>query len=209
MNKVSRPNLRKILLLSALLMVLSGCSANWGWYVVSPATQSGWNNLKFLLSGLYYTVALSVTAIVISIVIGLLVALPGLSSRRGLKSFNRIYVELVRADIHESGELFAMEDRPDETHVVHVAAVAVGVVADQNIPGLETLGPVFLDDVAASVLHGAEEDEQAAAHRGHGVAHLRRAGDADGEVVPVTDDGREGAHHEPGTHVIRGVTQSV
>ena len=54
-------------------------------------------NLKFLLSGLGYTVLLSLTAIVISIVIGLLVALPGLSSNRVLKGFNRVYVELVRA----------------------------------------------------------------------------------------------------------------
>ncbi|MEX0343703.1 MAG: amino acid ABC transporter permease [Rhizobiaceae bacterium] len=78
-------------------ILLTGCSANWGWYVVNPATDSGWSNLKFLLSGLYYTVALSLTAIIISIAVGLLVALPGLSSNKPLKSFNRIYVEIVRA----------------------------------------------------------------------------------------------------------------
>jgi len=80
-----------------LLVFLSGCSANWGWYVVNPATQSGYNNLWFLLSGLYYTIALSVTAILISIIVGLLVALPGLSENRYFRGFNRIYVELVRA----------------------------------------------------------------------------------------------------------------
>ncbi len=89
--------MRKVLLSAACLLLLSGCSANWGWYVVNPATQSGSNNLMFLLSGLYYTVLLSVTAISISVVTGLLVALPGLSTNRYLRGFNRIYVEIVRA----------------------------------------------------------------------------------------------------------------
>jgi len=83
--------------LCGLVLSLGGCSANWGWYVVSPATDSGWTNLKFLLGGLYYTIALSVTAILISIVIGLLVALPGISENRTLRAFNRFYVEIVRA----------------------------------------------------------------------------------------------------------------
>ena len=90
-------SIRNFAALGTSALLLTGCSANWGWYVVSPATESGWNNLKFLLGGLYYTIALSVTAIVISVVIGLLVALPGLSVNKALKSFNRIYVELVRA----------------------------------------------------------------------------------------------------------------
>ena len=81
-----------------LLVPLSGCAGgNWGWYVVDPTTTSGYNNVWFLLTGLYYTVLLSVTAIVISIVIGLLVALPGLSTNKYLRGFNRVYVEFVRA----------------------------------------------------------------------------------------------------------------
>ena len=76
---------------------MSGCSANWGWYVVNPTTSSGYINLSFLLSGLYYTILLSVLAISISIVSGLFIALPALSSNRPLKAFNRIYVEVVRA----------------------------------------------------------------------------------------------------------------
>ena len=80
-----------------MAVLLSACSGEWGWYVVNPATPKGMTNLKFLLSGLGYTVLLSLTAIVISIIIGLLVALPGLSSNRLLKGFNRVYVELVRA----------------------------------------------------------------------------------------------------------------
>ena len=81
-----------------LLLLFSGCAGgNWGWYVVDPTTPAGYNNVWFLLTGLYYTVLLSLTAIVISIVIGLLVALPGLSSNKYLRGFNRVYVEFVRA----------------------------------------------------------------------------------------------------------------
>ena len=76
---------------------LGGCSDNWGWYVVNPATESGRQNLFFLIDGLYFTIGLSVTAILISIFVGLLVALPGISSRRAPKMINRVYVELIRA----------------------------------------------------------------------------------------------------------------
>lgn len=80
-----------------LLILLPGCSANWGWYVVNPTTATGLTNLKFLLGGLYYTVLLSLTAIVISVIVGLLVALPGLSAKRALQRFNRVYVEVIRS----------------------------------------------------------------------------------------------------------------
>lgn len=79
------------------VLLLGGCSGNWGWYVVDPTTPTGQTNLRFLLSGLGYTLQLSATAIVISMSIGLLVALPGLSSRKGLRIASRTYVELVRA----------------------------------------------------------------------------------------------------------------
>jgi len=83
------------LVLAATL--LSGCSSDWGWYVVDPSTPKGYSNLSFLLSGLYYTVLLSITAITISITIGLLVALPGLSTNPWARRFNRVFVEVVRA----------------------------------------------------------------------------------------------------------------
>ena len=79
------------------LLALAGCSGSWGWYVVSPATPAGQRNLMFLLDGLYYTIALSVTAIAISVLLGLLVALPGLARQRPPRVINRVYVELVRA----------------------------------------------------------------------------------------------------------------
>jgi glutamine transport system permease protein len=87
----------KRILFLILVSSLAGCSGNWGWYVVNPATATGRSNLGFLIDGLYYTVTLSLSAIVISVIIGLLIALPGLSKKPGIRSINRIYVELVRA----------------------------------------------------------------------------------------------------------------
>lgn len=91
--------MKRFFLFALPLFLLAGCSGggNWGWYVIDPRTQGGMNNLQFLISGAWNTILLSVTAIAISIVVGLLVALPGLSERKGLRAFNRIYVECVRA----------------------------------------------------------------------------------------------------------------
>ena len=89
--------MRLALLGLTMVLLLSGCSDNWGWYVVDPTTEGGYTNLRFLLSGLYYSILLSVTAILISVVAGLLIALPGLSTNRTLRNFNRVYVEIVRA----------------------------------------------------------------------------------------------------------------
>ncbi|MEP3346624.1 MAG: amino acid ABC transporter permease [Litoreibacter sp.] len=81
------------------LLFLSGCGSSdiWGWYVINPMTASGWINIKFLVNGMGATILLSVIAASISIVLGLLIALPGLSERRGIRAINRVYVEIVRA----------------------------------------------------------------------------------------------------------------
>lgn len=65
--------------------------------MVNPTTPAGQQNLKFLIDGLYYTIALSLTAICISIIVGLLIALPGLSTQRVPRGINRVYVELIRS----------------------------------------------------------------------------------------------------------------
>ncbi len=80
-----------------LPLLLTGCATQLQWYVVSPATEAGRANLLFMLGGLKYTVLLSLTAILISIVVGLLVALPGLSKNPLARGFNRVYVEIVRS----------------------------------------------------------------------------------------------------------------
>ena len=87
----------RLLPVLATALLLTGCSADWGWYVVDPTSPAGQRNLMFLIDGLYYTIALSVTAILISVVVGLLIALPGLARARPPRIINRVYVELVRA----------------------------------------------------------------------------------------------------------------
>ncbi|MGI9500677.1 MAG: amino acid ABC transporter permease [Geminicoccaceae bacterium] len=74
-----------------------GGNYNWGWYVVLPGTKQGATNIQFLLGGLWTTISLSLLAIAISVLIGLLVALPGLSAKPAWRRFNRVYVELFRA----------------------------------------------------------------------------------------------------------------
>jgi His/Glu/Gln/Arg/opine family amino acid ABC transporter permease subunit len=89
----------KIVLSLSLVALLAGCSSSgtWGWYVIDPTTKSGWINITFLVSGMWNTILISVIAAAISIVVGLIVALPGQSSKRGWRIVNRVYVELVRS----------------------------------------------------------------------------------------------------------------
>jgi glutamine transport system permease protein len=83
----------------ACLALLAGCgtSGTWGWYVIDPTTPKGWSNITFLLNGFGATIVLSVIAAVMSMAIGLLVALPGMSANRWIRLPSRIYVEFVRA----------------------------------------------------------------------------------------------------------------
>ncbi|MEO0990157.1 MAG: ABC transporter permease subunit, partial [Pseudomonadota bacterium] len=82
-----------------VVLLLSGCEASgtWGWYVIDPTTPAGQTNIRFLASGFWATIQLSVVAAVLSMLLGLVVALPALSTRRGLRLINRVYVEFIRA----------------------------------------------------------------------------------------------------------------
>ncbi len=81
------------------LFLLAGCgsSGNWGWYVIDPTTTSGANNIRFLIGGFWATISLSVIAAALSMMLGLLIALPGMSSNRWVRLPSRIYIEFVRA----------------------------------------------------------------------------------------------------------------
>ncbi|GGC06680.1 MAG: amino acid ABC transporter permease [Pelagibaca sp.] len=85
-------------LLGALLFV-AGCSGtgNWGWYVIDPSTPQGQSNVRFLIGGFWATIQLSLIAAALSMTIGLLVALPGMSTNRWIRLPSRIYIEFVRA----------------------------------------------------------------------------------------------------------------
>ena len=93
----------KFLFFTSILIVgafLVGCSEvryTWGWYEVLPFTTQGQINLKFLIGGFQAALLIAVTAMGISIVLGLLVSLPGISKNRLLRSFNRVYVEGFRS----------------------------------------------------------------------------------------------------------------
>ena len=81
------------------LVLLAGCSSStsWGWYVIDPRTPGGWTNIQFLVGGMWATIQISIIAAVLSMTIGLLIALPGLSSRWYFRAVNRVYVEFIRA----------------------------------------------------------------------------------------------------------------
>ncbi|WP_207626706.1 amino acid ABC transporter permease [Parendozoicomonas haliclonae] len=87
------------LCLVVIALALSGCSSDyqWGWYVVSPVTESGRINLQFLATGALYTLGISLLAFTLAMLAGLIIALPGLSSHKPLRAFNRVYVETFRS----------------------------------------------------------------------------------------------------------------
>ena len=87
------------LLAAPALLALSGCasSGNWGWYVLDPSTKGGATNIQFLVGGFWNTIKISLIAAMLSVSIGLLVALPALSVNRWVRLPNRVYVEFIRA----------------------------------------------------------------------------------------------------------------
>ena len=91
---------KHFLILVFLLIFLSGCSSQpgaWGWYVIDPTTKGGYNNVMFLLSGFSATIQLSLLAAFFSIILGLVVALPGMSSNYWVRLPSRTYIEFIRA----------------------------------------------------------------------------------------------------------------
>ena len=81
-----------------LLFVLTSCTdQELGWFIISPNNIEGLTNLKFLLSGLTTTIYISVISIIISMILGLIVAIPSLAKNKFLTYINIGYVEIVRA----------------------------------------------------------------------------------------------------------------
>jgi len=96
-QRVQPPWVFLILMAATAGLLVWLASRTGGWYVVDPTLPKGWLNLQFLMGGFGYTILLSLLSFAISIVLGLLVAFPGLSDNRGARWFNRLYVELLRA----------------------------------------------------------------------------------------------------------------
>lgn len=99
---------QKIALRVCLLVavgLLAGCGGGegsssgytWGWYILNPFQAKGLSNLQFLVGGLGATIAVSLCAIFLSVILGALVAIAGLSKIRLLNRASRVYVELFRS----------------------------------------------------------------------------------------------------------------
>ena len=81
-----------------LIIPLTSCTdQELGWFIISPNNIEGLTNLKFLLSGLTTTIYISVISIIISMLLGLIVAIPSLAKNKFLTYINIGYVEIVRA----------------------------------------------------------------------------------------------------------------
>ena len=88
----------KNLFLLFIIFPLTSCGkSELNWLILSPNNIEGLTNLKFLLSGFTTTIFISVISIFISIIIGLLVAIPSLAKNKFLTYLNIGYVEIVRA----------------------------------------------------------------------------------------------------------------
>jgi polar amino acid transport system permease protein len=94
-----------VCLLLMALGLLAGCagtsgeadSYNWGWYIFNPFEAKGVSNLQFLIGGIWATIMVSLCAIGLSVILGAVVAMAGLSRNNHLKRVNRVYVELFRS----------------------------------------------------------------------------------------------------------------
>jgi polar amino acid transport system permease protein len=88
---------RAAILLLAALPLLAACGGTWGWHVVDPRDSRGQANLSFMLSGFWATISLSLSTMLLSVTLGLAVAMMGMARLRVLRWTNRAYVELFRA----------------------------------------------------------------------------------------------------------------
>ena len=76
-----------------LILPLTGCGkSELNWLILSPNNIEGLTNLKFLLSGITTTIYISVVSIVISMIIGFIVAVPSLAKNKFLTYFMNIMI---------------------------------------------------------------------------------------------------------------------
>ena len=104
MGSLSGRSKRRLMILAALLAaLLVSCSAelrggyNWGWFRVSPFTEAGRRNLRFLLQGYIPTLTVSFASWGVSVVLGLVLAIFGLAKNKILVGINRGYILIFRS----------------------------------------------------------------------------------------------------------------
>jgi glutamine transport system permease protein len=93
---------RKTILYTSLIfacLFLSGCesSQQWGWYVINPMLKRGQINLMFLVSGIPWTILLTLCCVAISNILGFMISLLGLSENTILRIIYRCYVDVFRS----------------------------------------------------------------------------------------------------------------
>ena len=90
--------MKNIIFLLFILSFLNSCSKQeLDWLILSPNNVDGLTNLKFLISGFTTTIYISLVSIFISIILGLIIAIPSLAKNKFLTYINIGYVEIVRA----------------------------------------------------------------------------------------------------------------
>jgi len=82
---------------AACLVLLAGCGENFGWHVVDPRLPAGASNLAFILEGFQATILVSLSAMALSMTLGLVVALMGAAPLRPVRWLARGWVEAFRA----------------------------------------------------------------------------------------------------------------
>ena len=89
----------KILIFCLLSLSISSCSGNYNfaWFAINPFHSQGSSNIEFLIGGLLTTISVSLVSLVLAAILGLIVTLPNLSSRKSLRYLNITYVEIFRA----------------------------------------------------------------------------------------------------------------
>ena len=89
--------MKKLSFLLSFLLLTSCTGQDFGWFILSPNNIEGLTNLKFLVSGFTTTIYISVVSILISMILGFVVAIPSLATNKFLTYLNIGYVEIVRA----------------------------------------------------------------------------------------------------------------
>ena len=89
----------RIIAVLSTFVIFSGCAGNynWGWYAISPFNQLGSTNISFLISGLGFTVSVSIISIFFATLLGLLISIIGLSKLKFVRYINITYIEIIRS----------------------------------------------------------------------------------------------------------------
>ena len=89
----------RIIAILSTFFIFSGCAGNynWGWYAISPFNQLGSTNISFLISGLGFTVSVSIISIFFATLLGLLISIIGLSKLKFVRYINITYIEIIRS----------------------------------------------------------------------------------------------------------------